>query len=708
MRFMRPYRHRRLALLVLLAVSVAGLAVAGAGQAADAAAATNLVTNPGMETQANGAPSCWERVGYGANTSVFSSSTGAGAHSGTYGEQLTISNWVDGDHKSMNLESPSCAPQVTSGHQYDASVFYKSTTSSVAITVFQHLASGWAYWTDLKSLPATATWTQVTARTPPIPAGVDQITFGVSEYGNGTLNTDDYSLTDATATPPPPACTGTADQCANGSWQVAGYPSPVRSVHSILLNTGKILIMAGSGNDPMAFAAGTFTTSLWDPVAGTFTAVPTPSDVFCSGHVQLPNGNVLVMGGTAAYPVPGGHGYEGLKASYIFNVSTSSYQRVNDLNVGHWYPSATELGNGDVLSLGGLNETSQGTVETEYFNNATSGWLAHNSVSQTYHFWGLYPSMLLMQNGRLFYTGAHVFGDGLSGTGASIYDYNAAAITDVPGLQSKDTRDQAASVLLPPAQAQKVMILGGGNGNTNVDAIRSTNLIDLTQANPGYVPGPNLPQGTTEMGNMAGMSATDPGVMPETGTQGKMYLQAVLLPNRKVLETGGALHNRADPVYEASIYDPVANAFAPVGADPVERMYHSESFLLPDGRVASIGSNPGNGSFETRISLYSPAYLFQSDRPAITSVINTNWAYGSTQPVTISKTIVSASLLRPAAVTHSSDPNQRLVDLPLTVTGGTVSLNVTSNPNLAPPGWYMLTVADANGVPSPARWIHLG
>ena len=189
------------------------------------------------------------------------------------------------------------------------------------------------------------------------------------------------------------------------------------------------------------------------------------------------------------------------------------------------------------------------------------------------------------------------------------------------------------------------------------------------------------------MGNMAGMSATDPGVMPEAGTQGKMYGQAVLLPNRKVLETGGGLHNRADPV---------------------ERMYHSESFLLPDGRVASIGSNPGNGSFETRISLYSPAYLFKSGRPVINSVTNTNWAYGSTQPVKVSKTIASASLLRPAAVTHSSDPNQRLVDLPLTVTGGAVSLNVTSNPNLAPPGWYMLTVVDANGVPSLAKWIHVG
>ena len=56
---------------------------------------------------------------------------------------------------------------------------------------------------------------------------------------------------------------------------------------------------------------------------------------------------------------------------------------------------------------------------------------------------------------------------------------------------------------------------------------------------------------------MADMQMTDSGVHPETGGQGKMYVSAVILPNRKVFETGGALHDRADPVYEASSsYDP--------------------------------------------------------------------------------------------------------------------------------------------------------
>jgi hypothetical protein len=64
-------------------------------------------------------------------------------------------------------------------------------------------------------------------------------------------------------------------------------------------------------------------------------------------------------------------------------------------------------------------------------------------------------------------------------------------------------------------------------------------------------------------------------------------------------------------------------------------------------------------------------------------------------------------LVRPAAVTHSSDSNQRLVDLTTTPAADGVSVRVPANPNLTPPGWYMLFVNDANGVPSVAKWVHV-
>jgi hypothetical protein len=121
----------------------------------------------------------------------------------------------------------------------------------------------------------------------------------------------------------------------------------------------------------------------------------------------------------------------------------------------------------------------------------------------------------------------------------------------------------------------------------------------------------------------------------------------------------------------------------------------------------ATGDNPGNGTWNHNVSIYTPPYLLKGTRPTITSVIDNEWVYGDTQRITVDRPIVKAELIRPAAVTHSSDPNQRFVDLPLSVDGNNVDLNVTSNPNMAPPGWYMLFAVDANGVPSVAKWVHL-
>ncbi|MFI6545608.1 galactose oxidase-like domain-containing protein [Streptomyces prunicolor] len=688
-------KYRRRTAFVGVGALTAGLLLTSP-QSAEAA---NLVINPGFETAGtDGMPSCWEKSGWGDND--FDFATTSDAHSGSKAMKVSVTRHVDGDRKALITESTACAPVVTAGRQYDLGLWYKTTTPDANITLFRHDATaGWQYWTDLKTLEMQGSWTQATVRTPEVPAGTDRITWGVSVYGTGSATTDDYTMDQVPDTLPPATCTATAEQCANGRWDVLPTQNPVRSMHSVVLNNGKVLLIAGSGNSQEQFDAGTFTSAVYDPVAGTYKVIPTPKDMFCSGHIQLQDGRVLVMSGNKAFPAAdASHGYEGYKDSYIFDPVTETYSRTNDLNDGHWYPSATELGNGDVISFGGLREDSTGSVTAEYWSDAQQKWLPLSQVNQTWSYWGLYPSMVLMQDGRLFYTGSHVFGNNIPGTGSAIYDYGANTITSVSGLQNKDQRDQSASVLLPPAQDQKVLTVGGGNIDSNPDANRLTDIIDLKAANPTYTVGPQIPQGTVDLGN---------GPVAETGAQGKMYVSTVILPDGTVLETGGGLHNRANPVYEASIFDPTTTTFDPVAADPEARGYHSSSFLLPDGRVMSTGDNPGNGTWNHNVSIYTPPYLLKGTRPTITSVIDNEWEYGDTQTITVDRPIAKAELIRPAAVTHSSDPNQRFVDLPLAVNGNTVDLNVTSNPNLAPPGWYMLFAVDANGVPSVAKWVHL-
>ncbi|GLW34514.1 galactose oxidase early set domain-containing protein [Actinoplanes regularis] len=687
----RRDRLRIAQFIVLTLVLFLGLPQVPAG------ASANLVGNPGLEAlDGTGFPVCWNQSGWGSNGYTFAVTNTP--HSGTKAMSVTISSAGSGDRKAMMIEDTSCAPNVTPGHQYDLSVWYQTSTPNTVMTMFRHdVAQGWVYWTDLASLPVTTAWTQSTVRTPQVPPNTDQVVWGVTIYGVGTLQTDDYEMNDATEPAPEQSCSAGA-ACTQGAWAVMPFNSPVRSIHAVVLRNGDVLLVAGSGNNPDDFAAKTFKSAIYHPGNGTFTNVTTPEDLFCSGHVQLRDGRVLVMGGNKDYPAAdGSHGYKGLKNSYVFDPATNTYSRVNDMTAGSWYPSATELGNGDVISLGGLGEDSNGMVATQYFNNAEQRWLGLNEAHQTWSFWGLYPTMILMQDGRLFYSGSHVFGNGLPGTGASIYDYGANTVTPVDGLRKKDERDQSMSVLLPPAQDQKVLTMGGGNIESNPDAHRLTDLIDLKPANPVYTAGPPMPGGTLTGG------------VPETAAQGKMYVSAVLLPDGKVFETGGGLHNRADPVYEASMYDPATNTFTPgLATDPVPRTYHSSAFLLPDGRVMAVGDNPGNGTFDMRMSVYSPPYLFKGARPHITGISDTQWAYGSQHTINVDAPILKAELIRPAAVTHSSDPNQRFVDLPMTVNGNTIGLNLTSNPNLAPPGWYMLFVVGTNGVPSVAKWVHVG
>ena len=75
----------------------------------------------------------------------------------------------------------------------------------------------------------------------------------------------------------------------------------VNAIHAAVLPTGRILLIAGSGNKEDMFNAGTFKSLVYDPATGRSRVVPTPDDMFCAGHTFLGNGNLLIAGGTQRY-----------------------------------------------------------------------------------------------------------------------------------------------------------------------------------------------------------------------------------------------------------------------------------------------------------------------------------------------------------------------------------------------------------------------
>src|SRR5262245_25604737 len=89
-----------------------------------------------------------------------------------------------------------------------------------------------------------------------------------------------------------------------GQWNTLPYLMPINPVHPTVLNNGKVLIVAGSGN---VATETTFRSTVWDPQAGTFNTRTHLWDMFCNGTVVLPDGRVLIIGGKLGYEPFRGH-----------------------------------------------------------------------------------------------------------------------------------------------------------------------------------------------------------------------------------------------------------------------------------------------------------------------------------------------------------------------------------------------------------------
>jgi hypothetical protein len=206
-------------------------------------------------------------------------------------------------------------------------------------------------------------------------------------------------------------------------------------------------------------------------------------------------------------------------------------------------------------------------------------------------------------------------------------------------------------------------------------------------------------------------------------SQARISMNATILPTGTVLATGGAQisENASTASFNADLYhpdpsDPKYNTFTSAGANSVARLYHSNAILLPDATVILTGSNPPGVPYETRVERYQPAYLFNPDgslatRPEIMGAPSSAIGYNSTFKVSTSKssTISSVVLIRPTAVTHSFNMEQRLVGLSFTVNSSTGVLTVTSpsSATIAPPGYYLLFLVNSAGVPSVGRFIQI-
>ena len=356
----------------------------------------------------------------------------------------------------------------------------------------------------------------------------------------------------------------------------------------------------------------------------------------------------------------------GLSRASIYNPFTNAWSNLPNMNAGRWYPTTTVLANGDVLVVSGTLTATIGQntlpqvfqVATGTWRNLTSAQLAQDN----------YAMMLLAPNGRVFDAGPTATTRYLDTSGTGAWSVVANRVGGV--------RDYGSAVMYAPG---KVLVMGGDSPPKN-----TAEVIDLNAASPSW----------RAVGSMQ---------------FGRRHLNATLLPDGKVLVTGGtAAPGFNDPsghVDAAELWDPATENWTTLASSSgIPRVYHSTALLLPDGRVLSTG---GNGFPDTEI--YSPPYLFKGARPTITSAppsvaYGQSFFVGTPDAATISK----ITMLRLSSVTHAFNQSQYINELSFSQTTGGLDVTAPPNGNVAPPGYYLLFILNGSGVPSVAKFVQLG
>jgi hypothetical protein len=476
-------------------------------------------------------------------------------------------------------------------------------------------------------------------------------------------------------------------------------------------------VFGGSGNDEFSLD-NPHPAETWDPVTGETKILDQKlgGDIFCAGQVVMADGRALIAGGTYRYdhtiqgvPAPP---FSGLEQCYMFDPEAETWTRTEDMANGRWYPTLLQLADDRVIAMAGLTKGFPWVFlrDIEIFSLG-EGWKKLGGADR----WlPLYPRLHLLPNGDVFYSGSYnthyTFPFSMTAFPTSALDVNNATWKSY-GLPRRSEREEGVSVLLPlePPDYKARVLLAGGGTTQGRQATAAAEIIDLSVDNPSW-------QQIQPM-NFA-----------------RYYCYAVILPDRSIFVCGGRVGTAdmnmgaggmpamggqgqapMDPpndplaILDTEVFDCATQTWKTAAKMTVDRLYHSNAILLPDGRVMACGSNPARRTNELRIEIYHPPYLFKSSRPAITKCPDAI-GYGSSFEIGTSseREVGAVALIRPSATTHCVNTEQRYVGLEFqAASSNTIHARVPGNRNLAPPGYYMLFVVNDDGVPSVGSFVLL-
>ena len=465
----------------------------------------------------------------------------------------------------------------------------------------------------------------------------------------------------------PPATTSTQPGPAEvGAWS-APQSWPMVAVHTSMLSNGKVVAWD-------AFGAALQSEHVWDPETGQFQGTPSGINLFCAGHVLLPNGKLFVAGGHEL-------GYVGLRDTRLFDSDLRSWTVGPDMARGRWYPTTTTLPDGRVLIVSGdgirpgPNDpffVRPSDTIPEIYDPKTNTITAMPSAGRLMP---LYPYMFVAPDGRVADVGPD--------TTTRLLDTSTGQWAT---LASQSPITGGSAVMYRPGKVLKTGTWTDTDFGNPAIHNRSA-VLDLDQTVPAWR-------------NVAAMKWA------------RTYHTLTVLPDGDVLALGGQSAFGANslvnsPVLQGEIWDPDTDTWKPTASSLRPRGYHNTSLLLPDGRILLAGSGRLDGSLmvnEMSAEIYSPPYLSKGPRPTITYAPQT-MQYGGKIDVQTpdAARIAKVSLVRMGAVTHNINMDQRWQQLSFRQTAGGLEIDAPTSANIAPPGVYYVFLLDDQGVPVEGR-----
>ena len=440
------------------------------------------------------------------------------------------------------------------------------------------------------------------------------------------------------------------------------YWWPVIGIHTVQLPNGEILHYSYPHRG-MGFHSPMSAGSVYNPATQTLFMADCERNVFCGGHSILPDGNVLVTGGTFTHDPD-----RGLRDTHLFDPTMHTWTRIESMQHGRFYPTNVTLGDGRVLVLSGIDEDGNVNTQVEIYD-PSSGWSLVPWANKKLE---LYPRAHLLTSGLVAVVGPS--------RDTETFDPASGRWRLVTQMHSP-ARFEGCSFLVP-LHENRVMMVGGYGGGKH-PSNRTTEVIEFRN-----VPPPRWERGPS----------------PEFA---RVFANAVILADASVLLVGGqrVLNDQTTAVLPAEIYDPITDSWRTVASLHWPRLYHSSTGLLMDGRVIIAG-----GDNVQNVEFYSPPYMYK-DRPRILSAPSTI-QYGTRFSLECDRgaagRVERVALIRLGGTTHSVAMDQRYVALDfVSAASGALLVSAPVLPNAAPPGFYMLVIVAENGAPSVARMINL-